>query len=58
LLVCNAWSLDHEPLNAGRQKLSVQDFEHVPPWLALLNGLTHRTLSGMRGQGGCDIGHS
>ena len=35
LLACNARRLDDEPLDAGRQKLSVQDFEHVSPWLAL-----------------------
>jgi hypothetical protein len=34
LLVCNAWRLDDEPLDAWREKFSVLDFEHVPPWLA------------------------
>ena len=42
LLVCNAWRHDDESLDARREKFSVQDFEHVPPWLA------PRILSGMR----------
>ena len=35
LLACNAWRLDDEPLDAGRKELSVLDFEHVSPWIAL-----------------------
>src|SRR5271170_7699404 len=51
LLMCNAWRLDHESLDAGRQKLSVQDFEHVSSWLP-----TGRIVLDAE-PGGCDMGH-
>ena len=33
LLACNARRFDDEPLDARRQELSVQDFEHMSPCL-------------------------